>query len=240
MRGGGGEKILMKIVAAMTLVLAMLAFASSSATAYIITATDGTYLWDESAQQFTTMWGEDAQYNNDFDLLPLGTSVTVVMGVAVAAPLPFMAPAGTALAPDFDIIIYKDAEIFLVMSLEGNCQSIPFSIPNDGCAKISATYNDTEFNIGELDPDNEAHGRITLEGGTMVDEFGGVGTEGTFAVQVIFDAPRTFQPDTLTSGDFETTANFYFDLDAAPPVPEPGTALLLSLGLIGLSLTRNR
>ena len=73
-------------------------------------------------------------------------------------------------------------------------------------------------------------GTINITGGLLADDFGGVGS--LFAINFILDA--TFNPDMFNSDFFGVTNGSITKVE----VPEPMPIALLSIGLLGMTITR--
>lgn len=93
---------------------------------------------------------------------------------------------------------------------------------------------------------NATSSRLTIIGGSLANQFGGIGTEARLSVKF-----ETLDPAILSNSDFRgyLGSDFTSGVGATPVVPtrweltivpEPGTAALVGLGLAGLSFVRRR
>lgn len=96
----------------------------------------------------------------------------------------------------------------------------------------------TSMNLGGIDS-QVATGQsdVTITGGTLAGDFGGIGTSGLMFI--LLDTPSKafsfFSPTFGSSFTGQTNSQFNF-----LPVPEPSTGLLVGLPLIGIALWRKR
>lgn len=95
----------------------------------------------------------------------------------------------------------------------------------------------TSINLGGIDPDvSSGQSSVTITGGTLANDFGGIGTSGLMFV--LMDTPtKNFFPGAVFNSSFSAQSNTQFNF---LPIPEPGTAVLVALPLLVGGLWRRR
>lgn len=94
----------------------------------------------------------------------------------------------------------------------------------------------TSMNFGGIDPDvSSGQSDVTITGGTLAGDYGGVGTDGLMFI--LLDTPtKAFGfGGTTFSSSFTAQTNTQFNF---LPIPEPSTAVLLAGPLMGLGFWR--
>ncbi len=235
---------------------------ATSASAYSMLASDTLFNYDANGGylgtgRLSTQSGADtldAQIVTDFNILPLDSLMHVSMDLFIKKAVIPGTPMGTSfqsaqIGPGsyIPIYIYSAADpgtILLEMELipqiggSGSCSAAPF-FPSDGCAKVAGGSNGS-FSYVNVGSSAGTHlGRVQLVGGTKADNFGGVGAEGNIVIAI--DHTSSSYSETMFDSDFTGNANIEIAFpNSQPPVPEPGTGLLVSLGLIVLVAKRRR
>ncbi|MCA9509255.1 MAG: hypothetical protein R3E88_06750 [Myxococcota bacterium] len=95
----------------------------------------------------------------------------------------------------------------------------------------------TSLNLGGIDPDvSSGQSSVTITGGTLAGDFGGIGTDGLMFV--LMDTPtKNFFPGAVFNSSFSAQSNTQFHF---LPVPEPGAGLLIGSALLALAVRERR
>lgn len=158
-------------------------------------------------------------------------------------------PIGASLHLELELAAPETPGSFGFPTLVGSAESGPDLIVSDGVTtyltadvsfiELTGFSNDGAFNLssitlGALDGGSD----IDVTGGTLAPIFNSVGTFSLLLFDMNFagQAPNLFDPDFEFFGtDFASGMRFTMQTS-----PEPGTGVLLALGLIGLAARRRR
>ena len=188
----------------------------------LIDGTDATAGFDQPSGQLTTS-APDADLSLPFDLNGAALDITLTIGAGGETAFTI----GTVFSGT--VVIGGIADPLLVMDVD--------SIIVTGIAPGASGSPGTSFTLGGLDTASQSEGELI--GGSAAARFGGIGTIGQLSIVMrqMTGPPPFYLPGAFFGGSFTG------DMDSIQILfhtPEPNTALLVGLPLLGMAAWRRR